>query len=128
MGEIKSTLDIIMNKVKNINVSPEEKRIWKDKEIRKKADSMLEKLLSNQIKLYQFEDEVEKISQEDKKSLVGFLMDGLLNRVQIYNTPEEVFSALSVFLKNKSEDIIISRIKSQISFYALFSHKGRFET
>jgi hypothetical protein len=105
-----------MEKTANIKVSLEEKRNWKNEELRKRADSLLENFLSSRLKLYRFEEKIEKILPEDKRTLIKFLLDGLLKRVQIDITPKEVFLALSKVLKDNYSDFI-SKIESHILLY-----------
>ncbi|MBW2432576.1 MAG: hypothetical protein JRF36_03165, partial [Deltaproteobacteria bacterium] len=43
MGEIKSTLDLVMEKTRNLNLSDEEKQDQKNKEIESRLNGLLQK-------------------------------------------------------------------------------------
>ena len=54
MGEIKSTLDLVMEKTKNLNLSEEEKQDQKNKEIKSRLRGLVQKFQDEIISLEQF--------------------------------------------------------------------------
>ena len=57
MGEIKSTLDLVMEKTKNLNLSDAEKQTQKDKEIESRLKGLVQKFQDEIISLEKFKAE-----------------------------------------------------------------------
>jgi hypothetical protein len=79
MGEIKSTLDLIMERTKNLSMSPEEKEEMKRQEWLKKARGWIQKFLDDQVDLPKLKMElVEKDPPDGWKTLLRQeLIEGL---------------------------------------------------
>ena len=64
MGEIKSTLDIIMEKTKGLTMTDEEKKAFKRKEVGGKVKGLLQKFLDGSMKLERFKKEIGAFGDE----------------------------------------------------------------
>ena len=64
MGEIKSTLDLVLEKTKNLNLSDKEKRDQKDKELESRLRGLLQKYEDQRVTLDRFESEYEALRTE----------------------------------------------------------------
>ncbi len=67
MGEIKSTLDIIMEKAKQLEVTQEEKETIRRKEIEDQAKGMVQKALDGIVTVDNIIDEVEKMDEQAQR-------------------------------------------------------------
>ena len=61
MGEIKSTIDLVMEKTRNLNLSNEEKQDQKNKEIESRLNGLLQKFQDQIITLDQFKAEYQML-------------------------------------------------------------------
>ena len=68
MGEIKSTLDLVMEKTKNLNLSDEEKQDQKDKEIESRLRGLLQKFQDRLITSEKFKTDYQNLRAELKFS------------------------------------------------------------
>ncbi|HDM10566.1 MAG: hypothetical protein JRI39_11325 [Deltaproteobacteria bacterium] len=75
MGEIRSTLDIIMEKAKNLEVTEEEKAELQRKETVNKAKGMLQKYLDGLLGMEDISSEIQNMSQVAQ----GWARDALKN-------------------------------------------------
>ena len=64
MGEIRSTLDIIMEKAKNLEVTEEEKAELQRKEIEAKAKGLLQKYLDGLLGMEDISSEIQNMSKD----------------------------------------------------------------
>lgn len=64
MGEIKSTLDLVMEKTKNLNLSDEEKQDQKNKEFESRLNGLLQKYQDKMITLEQFNTQYQTLHSE----------------------------------------------------------------
>lgn len=81
MGEIKSTLDIIMEKAQNLTVTDEDKKQFKEKEIRSRIRGLFQKYLDGIIRLHQLQSEMATFSpdqvEQARVSLKELSLEGL---------------------------------------------------
>ena len=59
MAEIKSTLDLIMEKTKGLTMSDEEKEAFQQKELETKLRGSLQKVMEGRLKLERFQMELD---------------------------------------------------------------------
>ena len=78
MGEIKSTLDIIMEKTKGLTMSEEEKEAFRKKETEGKVRGLLQRFLDGFIDAERLKNEIESLGEKRyavaKESLIGECM------------------------------------------------------
>jgi hypothetical protein len=80
MGEIKSTLDIIMDKTKNLTVTEEEKRVFKEQEMAGRVKGLVQRYTDGVITRQRLKEEVAGLERESgNKDMVGnlFLKEAL---------------------------------------------------
>ena len=97
MGEIKSTLDLVMEKTKHLTLSPEEKEQQKLDEARKKIKGLIQKYLDGVLDQERFAKELAGM-QETYGSMVNDLLRN------------ELFGGLHVGRDNKLRLILLSEI------------------
>jgi hypothetical protein len=128
MAEIKSTLDLIMERTKNLSVSPEEKEENRRQEWLKKARGWIQKFLDDRINLEKVQEELfiplppDGWQQLLKEELVGGLEPGRENEKRLLlmegllHIPVGPYrERLSVFdqIVHQEEDRHRDRIKQQ---------------
>ena len=95
MAEIKSTLDIIMEKTKGMTMSEEEKRAFKHKETADKAKGFVQRFLDGFLELERLESEIATLDNDQREMMVQAMVNDLASRIQ----PGENNSALLQLLE-----------------------------
>ncbi len=107
MGEIKSTLDLVMEKTKNLNLSNEEKQDQKNKEIESRLRGLLQKFQDQQITLERFKSEYQTLRRG--YNLMGtpneHLLKAVCNRIELGKDNQALFELLSQFADSNIEGI-----------------------
>ena len=73
MGEIKSTLDLVFEKTRNLTLSDEEKRGLAREKLDKKVQGLCNRYLDNFFPVSRLKDEMEKIASNDRELAYNFL-------------------------------------------------------
>ncbi len=84
MGEIKSTLDIIMERTKGLTMSEEEKREFKARETAGKVRGLIQKCLDGIIDLDRFRIELEAVKKEmkDRSTMERLVREESVDRIE----------------------------------------------
>jgi len=85
MGEIKSTLEIIMEKTKDLTLTEEEKKEFKQKDLAGKIKGIIQKFLDGILDLSRFKREIVALEKDNRDMLTLLIFDELLPRIN----PEE---------------------------------------
>ncbi|HIJ56268.1 MAG TPA: hypothetical protein HPQ03_09095 [Deltaproteobacteria bacterium] len=83
MGEIKSTLDIVMEKTKHLSLSEEEKEAQQIEDIRKTVKGLIQKYKDRIIAIKQLEDEWIDLEKENRLSDRQILMDEIMDHLHL---------------------------------------------
>ena len=83
MGEIKSTLDLVMEKTRHMTMSREERDAQKIGEIRKKLNGLIQKYNDGLLRRDQFRKEFEKLDRIESLSNKQMLQKEILDRVEL---------------------------------------------
>jgi len=83
MGEIKSTLDIVMEKTKHLSLSEEEKEAQKKEDIRKTVKGLIQKYKDQIITIKQLEDEWNDLEKENQLSDRQILVDEIMDQLHL---------------------------------------------
>ena len=94
MGEIKSTLDLVMEKTKNLSLSTEEREKQKENEIGKKIRGMLQRLQDQALTMDQLNSEYERLKKENNLSDNTLLMNEIFNRLDLDKHNQELLALL----------------------------------
>ena len=95
MGEIKSTLDLVFEKTRNLTLSDEEKLSLAQETLDKKVQGLCNRYLDNFFPLTRLKDEMKKISSDDRKRAYNFFKEYLLSRFDLDSENSLIVSALS---------------------------------
>ena len=81
MGEIKSTLDLVLEKTRNLKLSDAEKREQEEKEIESRIKGLLQKYLDGLLTQTQLIKKYQEFSKNRNLSAEKFLIDEIINRL-----------------------------------------------
>ena len=95
MGEIKSTLDLVFEKTKNLTLSDEEKLSLALEKLDKKVQGLCNRYLDNFFPVTRLKDEMEKIASNDRERAYNFLKKYLFSRFDLDSDNSLIESALS---------------------------------
>lgn len=107
MAEIKSTLDLVMEKTKNLNLSEEEKQDQKSKEIENRLRGLVQKYQDEIISMEQFTAEYEALRKEFNltDSQNNQLLKVLCARIELGQDNQALLELLSQFTDHNIEKI-----------------------
>lgn len=94
MAEIKSTLDIIMEKTKGMTMTDEEKREFKRKEMAGKVKGLFQKFLDNIIDLDRFKIEAAAVGEGHEDLLSRVCMQETIERIEPEGDNEPILEIL----------------------------------
>ncbi len=83
MGEIKSTLDIVMEKTKHLSLSEEEREAQKKEAVRKSVKGLIQKYRDRIITIKQLEDEWNDLEKENQLSDRQILVDEIMDQLHL---------------------------------------------
>jgi len=95
LGEIKSTLDLVFEKTRNLTLSDEEKLNLAREKLDKKVQGLCNRYLDNFFPVSRLKDEMEKIVSNDRELAYNFLKKYLLSRFDLDSDNSLIVSALS---------------------------------
>ncbi len=94
MGEIKSTLDISMEKTRGLTLSDDEKRAFHEEETQKKVSGMLRRYLDGQLREKRFAEEFKGVAENDRESALRVLRQACVKRMDPLGDNGPVLSLL----------------------------------
>lgn len=94
MGEIRSTLEIIMEKTKDLNLTADEKRELREKEIKTKTRGLLQRYLDGALSLGKFKAEFGALSSGGEASAGNVLRREIIGRLAPEKDNAPLFQAL----------------------------------
>jgi hypothetical protein len=97
MAEIKSTLDLVMEKTKNMSLSSEERKEQKDKEIGSRIRGLLQKFIDETLGIENFKSEYQKLQKDYDLSGNVPLIKTICDRIEPGKNNQALFDLLSEF-------------------------------
>ena len=94
MGEIKSTLDIIMEKTKGMTMSEEEKQAYQKEEVSGKVSGFLQKYLDELFELEKLKSEILALGKDKENLSKETLVQACLERMDFEEDNSQLLSAL----------------------------------
>lgn len=95
MGEIKSTLDLVLEKTRDLTLSKEEKLSLARKELDKNVRGLLNRYLDNFLPLNRLKQEMENIAGNERDLVYKFFKKHLLARFDLDSDNVSILSALN---------------------------------
>jgi hypothetical protein len=82
MAEIKSTMDLIMERIKGLSMSDEEKRAIKEKDMKEKTRGYLQKYLNSRMDLEALEKKMEAFDDQNRREARRSLIKQCLDLIE----------------------------------------------
>ncbi len=95
MGEIKSTLDLVMEKTKNLSLSAEERLAQKNQEIVSRTNGLLQKFKDRVLKVDNFKAEYQKLQKEFDLSENDHLIKEIFGQIELGADNQALFELLA---------------------------------
>lgn len=97
MGEIKSTLDLVMEKTKNLNLSSAEREQHKNKEIKSRLRGLLQKFQDNILSTENLRSEYQKLKKEHGLANNRHLIGEICSQILAGKNNQALFDLLAEF-------------------------------
>ncbi len=81
MGEIKSTLDLVMERTKNLAMSESEKEKQRQTELKKRLTGLIQKVDDQAIKLSEFDEQLEELQNKFGPDTAAHILEMVLDGV-----------------------------------------------
>jgi hypothetical protein len=94
MGEIKSALELAMERSKKYVVSDEEREEIREKEMMQKATALFHRYTGSHLSLHEMIREIEKMDEKTRKRVEDILLSQCVDALSLEVDPERLFSAL----------------------------------
>ncbi len=116
MAEIKSTLEIIMEKAKGLNASEEEKKEFKRKEMAGKIKGLIQKFLDGQMNIEKINDEISGLQKENEELYREVMLGEAINLIDPEQDNEPVLELLEKTTGMDTDDIraILNEFKNTV--------------
>ncbi|MEE4263463.1 MAG: hypothetical protein V2I56_12285 [Desulfobacteraceae bacterium] len=95
MAEIKSTLDLVMEKTRNLSLSSEERKEQKDKEIDNRIRGLLQKFIDQTLGIENFKSEYQKLQKDYDLSGNVPLIKTICDRIELGKDNQALFDLLA---------------------------------
>ena len=112
MGEIKSTLELAMERTKKFAISEKEKEEIKQKEVLQKATSLFHRYREGHLPLNGILKEIEKMEKKTAIMVKEFLLSQWIDALSLDDDDERIFKGIES-LKGRS----IDEVKQKIDIY-----------
>jgi hypothetical protein len=94
MGEIKSTMDIIMEKTKGLSMSEEEKAEYRRQELSGKVRGLIQKFLDGILDLGKLKAEVDLLSDYPRDIIDKAIIEALIPHIELGDMNEPIYRIL----------------------------------
>ena len=105
MAEIKSTLDIIMEKAKKFSVTEEERQGFKRQELEGKIKGLVQKTIDGILYSERFQVEVTALQAKDKDLVDQVLKEELVTRLEVEQNSQELLKMLEYVAGSASSGV-----------------------
>ncbi len=126
MAEIKSSIEIAMEKTKGLILSREEMQKIKDEELRAKAQSLVHRFLEVDFHLREMEKELAKLEPEPKKHLEKLILEHLIEAIDLDRNNDLILEGLTTLRPLTSP--LIKDVKTLLAEYQEKKDKAFQET
>ena len=97
MGEIKSTLDLVMEKTKHLSLSSEEKQKQEKAEVEKRINGLLQKYQDQALSTEDLNTEFEKLKKEFSLADDTILVDQILKGLDLQQDNHQLLALLNIY-------------------------------
>lgn len=94
MGEIRSTLDIIMEKTKGLSMSEEEKKAFKEQETAGKIRGLIQKYLDGTVAMDKLKVEIAALAEKNQDMVKRLIREESVSRIELQGNNEPLLRVL----------------------------------
>jgi hypothetical protein len=94
MGEIRSTLDIIMEKTKGLTMSEQERRAFKEQEMAGKVKGLIQRYLDGAVAMDKLKGEIAALAEKDEDMVRMMIIKESIPRIEIGEYNESILRIL----------------------------------
>lgn len=124
MGEIKSTLDIALERIKKIEITEAERDEIKRREITQKASSLATRYIEDTLSLHDLQKELDKMEENTKKMIKELILSGLIDKLSLQSHYERLIMGIE-WLKEKELNDIRDELKNLTKQFEMEKEKIR---
>ena len=99
MGEIKSTLDLVMERTKHLSLSSEEKENQQFAEIEKKINGLLQKAGDGAMEVDELFNALDRLKKSEGTKVNAILLDAIANRLDLDRDNSSLLSVLDSYCR-----------------------------
>jgi len=110
MGEIKSSIELAMERTKDLHLSPAEKEKLQQEETLNKLNGMVRRYQEGGLSLRDLEDELKNQPEETRDNLTRFAVQALIDGIQLAQDNQRRFDAITALKKGGMDAEIRKRI------------------
>jgi hypothetical protein len=126
MAEIKSTLELAMERTKKIAISEEEREEIKRKEIMQKATGLFHRYMEGHIPFNEILKEIERMEEKTGTIVKGFLLTQWINALSLNDKEERFIKGIESF-KNRGINEVTQKLRHLLSQYRTEKEKVKQE-
>jgi hypothetical protein len=116
MGEIKSTLELAMERTKKVTISEKEKEEIKQKEVLQKATSLFHRYREGHLSLNEILKQIEKMEKKTAATVKELLLSQWIDALSLGNGDERILKGIES-LKGRSLDELKQKFHYLLSQY-----------
>ena len=116
MGEIKSTLDLAMERTKKISISQEEREEIKRKEILQKVTGLSNRYREGRLSLNEIQKEIERMDEKTERLVKEALLSQWIDALSLGDEDERLLKGVEA-LKNRDVDEVRKKLHRLIIEY-----------
>jgi hypothetical protein len=106
MGEIKSTLDLVMERTRNLTLSHEERRRAQDVQIERRVNGLVQKLDDGLLRFEQALEELDQLKKEYELEGDTRLMEAVIAHLDLEKENRAVMAVLEKYFRCRTDDVI----------------------
>jgi hypothetical protein len=103
MAEIRSTLDIIMEKSKDLTMSDEEKKAFKEQEMAGKIRGLIQKYLDGSLDMDKLNVEIAALAEKDEDMVKRLIREESVSRIELEGNNEPLLRVLGEITGSEAE-------------------------
>ncbi len=105
MGEIKSTLELAMERTKKFSLSDKEKEEMKQKEVLQKASSLFHRYRDGHLSLNEVLKEIGKMEERTATTVKEFLFSRWMDDLSLNDDHDRIFKGMEAFKRRSLDEV-----------------------
>jgi hypothetical protein len=121
MAEIKSAIEIAMERTKSFHLSSEEKEKLKEEELQSKAHGLVNRFMEVDLHFHEVKKELDKYFPEQRSQVEKIMLTDFLGRVDLDRNNDRIFQGIEILAPEKKKPLL--KLKELIKEYAAQKEK-----